>query len=150
MSRPSWDEYFLNIADVVATRSTCLRAQYGAVIVDKENTIISTGYNGAPSNITSCYDRKICFRIEANIPTGTRYETCQSVHAEANAIIRSRTSVRGCRLYIGTLESNNCVPCDMCKRLMINAGISACIFYFNKEIVSVNPSDLVIMDRTKL
>lgn len=150
MSRPSWDDYFLNIANVVAERSTCLRAQYGAVIVDNYHTIISTGYNGAPVGMESCYDRKLCFRIESNIPSGERYETCQSVHAEANAIARSSHSVRGCKLYIGTVSSNNCVPCEMCKRLMTNAGISMCIFRFNGDIVCAWPKDLAVIDRTKV
>ena len=149
MNRPTWDDYFLNIANVVATRSTCLRAQYGAVIVDSQHTIVNTGYNGVPSGIISCYERNLCFRVENGIPHGERYETCQSVHAEANAIIRSMHSVRGCTLYIGTINSDNCIPCEMCKRLMINAGITLCVFRLNGNIVSAWPKDLALIDRTK-
>jgi dCMP deaminase len=128
--RPDWDEYFIRIANVVAQRSTCLRSKFGAVIVSPDKQIISTGYNGAPSGVISCCDKKICYRQENNIPSGTRYETCYSVHAEANAIVRSKSNVSGCTLYIG--DDNNRykgnVPCFMCRRLMANAGIIYCCY----------------------
>ena len=136
--RPDWDRYFLNIADVVATRSTCLRSKFGAVIVTPDHDIISTGYNGAPSGRQSCFDRNLCYRVENNIPHRKEYESCYSVHAEMNAIIRCRTSVRGCRLYIGNdnvdengelLYKGGDEPCFMCKRAMINAGIVECVYY---------------------
>lgn len=145
MSRPTWDDYFLNIADVVASRSTCLRAQYGAVIVDRHHTIISTGYNGAPMGTRSCYDKEQCYRAENNIPSGTMYETCQSVHAEANAIIRARTDVRNCRLYIASSTDSNCIPCEMCKRLMIYAGIGLVIFKHRDQLVMAWPKDLALI-----
>jgi hypothetical protein len=84
--RPSWEEYFIEIAKVVSTRSTCLRRRYGAVIV-KDNVIVSTGYNGAPRGSANCVDRGICRRKELNVPAGERYELCEAVHAEQNAII---------------------------------------------------------------
>lgn len=147
IDRPTWDEYFISIAEKVATRSTCLRAQYGAVIVDPARAIISTGYNGAPSGVESCYEHKVCFREQNSIPAGTRYETCQSVHAEANAIARASHSVHGCNLYIGSVASDNCIPCEMCKRLMINAGINLCIFKMEGKIVAAWPKDLATIDR---
>lgn len=84
--RPAWDEYFIEIAKVVSSRSTCLRRRYGAVIV-KDNVIISTGYNGASRGSMNCIDRGICRRRELNVPAGERYELCEAVHAEQNAII---------------------------------------------------------------
>ena len=149
IKRPTWDEYFISIANVVARRSTCLRAQYGAVIVDPYRTIISTGYNGAPSGTESCHDSGVCYRDAHSIPLGIRYETCQSVHAEANAIARCHHSVRGANLYIGSVASDNCVPCEMCKRLMINAGIALCIFRQEGTIVAAWPRDLAAIDRAR-
>ena len=87
-ARPSKDEYYLDIAKVVSTRGTCLRRKFGAIIV-KDDTIISTGYVGAPRGRENCCDRKTCFRMENNIPSGQRYELCRSVHAEMNAIINA-------------------------------------------------------------
>ncbi len=87
-TRPSWDNYFLELASVVATRATCLRRKYGAVIV-KDHRVVSTGYNGAPSGRTDCLERNYCWRKMNNIPHGTGYENCKSVHAEVNAIIRA-------------------------------------------------------------
>lgn len=140
--RPTWYDYFLSIASIVATRSTCLRHQYGAVVVDHERTIISTGYNGAPSGVQSCYDKGSCYRERNNIPSGTRYETCYSVHAEMNAIIRARSSVRDCTLYIGSLDNQNNIPCDMCRRIMVNAEIRLCIFRHEGGIVAAEPGNL--------
>ena len=86
LKRPSWDEYFIEIAKVVSSRSTCLRRRYGAVIV-KDKVIVSTGYNGAPRGSINCVDVNKCKRRELNIPSGERYELCEAVHAEQNAII---------------------------------------------------------------
>ena len=141
-TRPTWEQYFLSIAELIASRSTCLRHQYGAVVVDSEHTIVSTGYNGAPSGIQSCYDKGFCYREQNNIPTGTRYETCYSIHAEMNAIIRARSSVRDCTLYIGSLDNENNIPCDMCRRVMANAGIRMCIFRHEGGVVAAEPINL--------
>lgn len=121
--------YYLDIAQTVAERSTCLRRMFGAIIV-KNDEIIATGYNGAPRGRANCSDIGGCMREKLNIPRGQRYELCRSVHAEANAIISApRISMIESTLYLvgidgktgkldGTVE-----PCSMCKRLIINAGI---------------------------
>lgn len=140
--RPSWEVYFINIANLVSTRSTCLRRQYGAVIVDPNHTIVSTGYNGAPSNTRSCLDSSVCVRDSLGIPSGMNYELCKSVHAEMNAIIRSRSSVIGCDLYIGSTNiKDDREPCDMCKRIMVNAGIKRCIYVAGDTIISAIVKD---------
>ena len=84
-----WDEYFLDLAKTCATRSNCIRAQVGAVIVGEDKKIKATGYNGTPSKVESCAERGECYRIKNNIPSGTQYETCRSIHAEQNAIIQA-------------------------------------------------------------
>ncbi len=129
MERVSKHNYYLDIAQTVAERSTCLRKRYGAIIV-KNDAIISTGYNGAPRGRKNCTDLGVCTRDKLNIPRGERYEMCRSVHAEANAIISaSRDQMMGATLYMACLEgksddlvSDTC-SCMMCKRLIINAGI---------------------------
>lgn len=131
-SRPGWDEYFINIAKAVATRATCLRRQYGAVIT-KDNIIVSTGYNGAASGVKDCLEVGKCTRRELQIPHGERYELCHSVHAEANAIIRaSADELRGSTIYISGSDHgrDECVsePCMMCKRMILNAGIGKVVF----------------------
>lgn len=128
--RPSKDRYYLDIAAAVAERSTCLRMQTGAVIV-KNDQIISTGYVGAPRGVPNCCDLGKCYRNMHNIPHGQHYEKCRSVHAEANAIIHaSRERMIGSTMYsIGRnlrREGNPItpiLPCMMCRRLIINAGI---------------------------
>ena len=123
------DNYYLNIAKAVAARSTCLRRQYGAVIV-ADDEIIATGYNGAPRGRANCVDLGYCSREAMQVPRGERYELCRSVHAEANAIISApRSEMIGSTLYLVGLEYKdgsyvaNANPCAMCKRLIINAGI---------------------------
>ena len=128
MERPNKTEYYLNIAAGVAARSTCLRRQYGAVIV-KNDTIVSTGYNGSARNEPNCCDVGTCYRQENNIPHGEQYEKCQAVHAEANAIISaSRGQMYNATLYLVGFENGErlkeAVPCEMCKRLIRNAGIA--------------------------
>ena len=127
MARPSKTQYYLDIAAAVAARSTCLRRQYGAVIV-KNDTIVSTGYNGTARNRANCCDIGECYRATHNIPHGEQYEKCQAVHAEANAIINaSREEMNGSTLYLTGFENGerlkNPQPCEMCQRLIINAGI---------------------------
>ncbi|MBE6609551.1 MAG: cytidine deaminase [Ruminococcaceae bacterium] len=133
MERVNKINYYLDIAQTVATRSTCLRKSFGAIIV-KNDTIISTGYNGAPRGRKNCSDICTCIRDQLNIPRGERYELCRSVHSEANAIIAaSRDQMLGATLYMTCLDSKTgeVVPdtnsCAMCKKLIINAGISTVI-----------------------
>lgn len=125
--RPTKDEYYLKIAEAVASRSTCLRRQYGAVIV-KRDTIVSTGYNGAARGIKNCCDVGSCWREENGIPHGQQYEKCKAVHAEANAITNaSREEMEYATLYLAGFENGepitNPEPCEMCRRLIRNAGI---------------------------
>jgi dCMP deaminase len=130
--RPGWDEYFIGIAKAVATRATCLRRKYGAVIT-KDNIIVSTGYNGAPSGMQDCLEAGECTRKELRIPHGERYELCHSVHAEANAIIRaSADELRDATIYISGVDDRNAIcnsePCMMCKRMILNARISKVVY----------------------
>lgn len=118
MQRPSWEEYFMEIAYLVAKRSTCLRRQVGAVVVKNKN-ILATGYNGAPRGITHC-EVAGCIREKLNIPSGERHELCRGLHAEQNAIIQAAyhgTSIAGADLYC----TNR--PCIICSKMIINAGI---------------------------
>ena len=129
MGRIDKENYYLNIAETVAGRSTCLRRCYGAILV-KSDEIISTGYNGAPRGRRNCVDLNYCTREALNIPSGERYELCRSVHAEANAIISAaRRDTLGATLYMVCVapETGALIPgstsCSMCRRLIINAGI---------------------------
>lgn len=133
MNRPTKTEYYIEIARAVAMRSTCLRRRFGAVVV-KNDQIISTGYNGSPRRTTNCIDLGYCVRQELNIPSGQNYELCRSVHAEMNAIIHaSRLDTVGADLYLVGIEveSGRTVaaisPCLLCRRVIINAGISRVI-----------------------
>ena len=147
MDRVSKHNYYLDIAQTVAERSTCLRKMFGAIIV-KNDSIISTGYNGAPRGRKNCSDLGVCMRDKLGIPRGERYELCRSVHAEANAIIAAaRDQMLGATLYMvcvnaktGELEPGTS-SCMMCKRQVINAGISQVIIRDNKDdfrIIDVN------------
>lgn len=125
--------YYLDIADTVLQRSTCLRRKYGAIIV-RNDEIISTGYNGAPRGRKNCTDMNFCMREHLKIPSGERYELCRSVHAEANAIISaSRRDMIGSTLYLVGRDAksnellSNTTSCMMCKRQVINAGIETVI-----------------------
>ena len=132
--RPSWDEYFLEMASLVAKRSTCLRRSVGAVLV-KEKRILATGYNGAPSGLEHCAEIG-CLRLKLNIPSGERHELCRALHAEQNALIQASLhgiSVKGSTLYSTTQ------PCVICAKMLINARI--------KEIViSEGYPDKLAMD----
>lgn len=133
MHRRDKHNYYLDIAETVSERGTCLRRNYGAIIV-KHDSIIATGYSGAPRGRKNCIDLGTCMRENMNIPRGERYEMCRSVHAEANAIINaSRDEMLGSILYLcgkdaktGELIPDSCA-CGMCKRLIINAGIDRVI-----------------------
>ena len=129
MGRIDKENYYLNIAETVAGRSTCLRRCYGAILV-KSDEIISTGYNGAPRGRRNCVDLNYCTREAPTLPSGERYELCRSVHAEANAIISAaRRDTLGATLYMVCVapETGALIPgstsCSMCRRLIINAGI---------------------------
>lgn len=128
--RISKTEYYLNIAKAVSMRSTCLRRQYGAVIV-KDDEIVRTGYNGSPRGEANCCDTGECYREANNIPHGEQYEKCVAVHAEANAIISAaRKDMIGATLYLYGREGNKEIkaePCLMCQRLIQNAGIDRVI-----------------------
>ena len=147
MERVSKHNYYLDIAQTVAERSTCLRKKYGAIIV-KDDSIISTGYNGAPRGRKNCCDLNFCMREKLQIPRGERYELCRSVHSEANAIIAApRDQMLGATLYMacvspadGSLVSGT-TSCMMCKRMVINAGIATVVLRDTKDeyrIVDVN------------
>ena len=130
MERVSKINYYLDIAQTVAERSTCLRRMFGAIIV-KNDSIISTGYNGAPRGRKNCNELGVCMRDKLNIPRGERYELCRSVHAEANAIISApRSEMIGASIYLACHDARTDTlygevePCSMCKRLIINAGIA--------------------------
>ena len=127
--RMSKDKYYLNIADAVLDRSTCLRRKYGAIIV-KNDEILSTGYNGAPRGRVNCSELGYCNREQLNIPSGQRYELCRSVHAEANAIISAaRRDMIGGTLYLVGRDAatgallHDTTSCAMCRRMIINAGL---------------------------
>lgn len=131
MNRPDKDEYYLNIAAAVSARSTCIRRQYGAVIVNNDS-IISTGYNGSPRGAVNCCDAGKCQREEMNVAQGERYELCESVHAEQNAIMAAgRVATIGATLYLVGYEDGVRIekpePCKMCDRLIKNAGIDEVI-----------------------
>ena len=133
MERVSKHNYYLDIAQTVAERATCLRRMFGAIIV-KNDSIISTGYNGAPRGRKNCTDLGFCMRDKLNIPRGERYELCRSVHAEANAIIAaSRDQMLGATLYMVCVNAvtkqiePGTSSCMMCKRQVINAGIARVI-----------------------
>ncbi len=145
MERRDKINYYLDIAETVLARGTCLRRNFGAIIV-KNDEIISTGYVGAPRGRQNCCDLGYCTREKMNVPRGERYELCRSVHAEANAIISaSRSDMLGSTLYLVGREYQsgeyvaNANPCAMCKRLIINAGIE-------KVIVRDNKNDYRVID----
>lgn len=137
--RVSKINYYLDIAQTVSERSTCLRKRYGAIIV-KNDVIVSTGYNGAPRGRKNCCDIGECYREKMNIPRGERYELCRSVHSEANAIIAAdRDAMLGSELYLCCTdpESGEVVggvdSCMMCKRMILNAGIKKVYIRENDE-----------------
>jgi len=121
--RPDWTEYFMDITRLVARRSTCIRRQVGAIVV-KDKRILATGYNGVPTGLAHCEDTG-CIREQNNIPSGQRHELCRGLHAEQNTIIQAAyhgISISGATLYCTTL------PCSICLKMLINAGITAIIY----------------------
>ena len=139
MIRIDKENYYLDIAETVLERGTCLRRNYGAIIVNNDQ-IVSTGYVGAPRGRKNCIDMGVCVRETLGVPRGERYELCRSVHAEANAIISaSRTEMIGASLYLEGKDAKtgayveNAAPCSMCKRQIINAGIVRVVVRLDKE-----------------
>jgi dCMP deaminase len=123
MTRPSWDEYFMEITHLVARRSTCMRRKVGAVLV-KDRNILATGYNGAPSGVAHCMEVG-CMRERLGIVSGERHELCRGLHAEQNAVIQAAkhgTNINGSTLYCTTM------PCIICSKMIINAGIRRIVF----------------------
>lgn len=149
------DIYYLNIAESVLGKSTCLRRNYGAVIVNNDE-IISTGYNGSPRGELNCTDIGVCERIRLNIPKGERYEICRAVHAEQNAIISaSRDKMIGGTIYIvgkeyGSDKLADSTPCAICRRMIVNAGITRCVGYTNGEITDIELRENVVVEKFKL
>ena len=148
MKRIDKENYYLDIAETVLERSTCLRRCYGAIIVQHDE-IISTGYNGAPLGRKNCADLNFCTRMKMNIPSGERYELCRSVHAEANCIISAaRKDTLGSTLYMACRnpETGELIPdstsCSMCRRLIINAGIK-------RVVIRDTPTDYRVVDVEK-
>ena len=118
MNRPTWDEYFMEMAELARTRTTCLRRGVGAVIV-KDNRVLATGYNGTPKGIAHC-EEVGCLRQQLNVPSGKQHELCRGLHAEQNAIIQAAclgVPIEGATLYCTTQ------PCVICSKMLINAGI---------------------------
>ncbi|MDE5539348.1 MAG: cytidine deaminase [Bacilli bacterium] len=155
MERIDKINYYLDLAEVALERSTCLRRNWGAVIV-KNDEIIATGYNGAPRGRENCIDLNYCMREKMNIPRGERYEMCRSVHAEANAIISaSRTDLIDSTIYMVGKEAasgtyvKNANSCAMCKRMIINAGIKTIIIRDTKnEYRTINVEEFITNDET--
>ena len=145
MERRDKRNYYLDIAETVLERGTCLRRNYGAIIV-KHDEIISTGYSGAPRGRKNCCELGFCTRDQLGIPRGERYEVCRSVHAEANAIISApRRDLIGASLYLagGDMKTGELVQqansCSMCKRLIINAGIAEVVVRDTKNDYRIIP-----------
>ena len=151
--RKDKDNYYLDIAETVLIRSTCMRRKFGAIIVLNDE-IVSTGYNGAPRGRQNCLDRGTCIREEMEIPSWERYELCRSVHAEANAMISAaRKDMIGATLYLSGRDGktneirNDTMPCSMCKRLIINAGIANTVCRISEdEHILINTRDWVFND----
>lgn len=148
MKRIDKENYYLDIAETVLERSTCLRRCYGAIIVQHDE-IISTGYNGAPRGRKNCADLNFCTRMKMNIPSGERYELCRSVHAEANCIISAaRKDTLDATLYMACRDpqTGDLIPhstsCSMCRRLIINAGIK-------RVVIRDTPTDYRVVDVQK-
>jgi len=149
-SRVSKTDYYLDIARQVATRSTCLRRNYGAVIVNNDQ-IVATGYNGAPRGTKNCIDVGLCYREMVGVKRGERYELCRGLHAEMNAIVHaSRFDMLGGAIYVAGIDPMTREPlegamcCRMCKRMIINAGISRVMIRDGRSgIIEVDVGDWI-------
>ncbi|GBR76065.1 deoxycytidylate deaminase [Candidatus Termititenax persephonae] len=122
--RPSWDEYFMDLAEVIAKRSTCLRRQVGAIIVEDKH-ILATGYNGAPRGIANCWELGSCLRQETKVPSGERHELCRGSHAEQNAI--TQAAYHGVKIAGASIYCTH-MPCIICAKMIINAGLRRIVF----------------------
>jgi dCMP deaminase len=149
MNRPTKDEYYLDIAKVVAERGTCLRRNYGAVIV-KKNSIVSTGYSGPPQGVAHCVT---CKREELNIPSGQRYDLCRSVHAEQNAIIKaSMEEMDGATMYINGIAMDehhpitDLTPCYLCRRMILNSGIAEVVTLVGGNVTFLYRHNIIDME----
>lgn len=147
MVRPSWDQYFMDITRLVATRSSCLRRQVGAILV-KDRNILATGYNGVPTGISHCAAVG-CLRAKLNVPSGERHELCRGLHAEQNAIIQAAkhgTSIDHSVLYCTTM------PCVICTKMLINAGITKVVYgegyadELAKQMITESGIEVVLFD----
>ncbi len=155
MERRDKINYYLDISQTVAERGTCLRRNFGAIIVQNDE-IIATGYNGAPRGRKNCSDVGSCTRENLGVPKGQRYELCRSVHAEANCIISApRTRMIGATLYLACLDAKSgelfgdVEPCSMCKRTIINAGIEKVVIRTAKdEFRTLVVNDWVVNDES--
>ena len=151
-NRPDWDSYFIDIANLVATRSNCESRKVGAVIT-LDNQIISTGYNGAPKGLHHCVDNGGCLRKLNKIESGTRQEVCRAVHAEQNAIISA--AVKGVSIKNGTIYTNT-YPCSICARMLINAEIKRIVYDSDysdklaKELLDESGIEVVKFERNKV
>ena len=148
MRRISKENYYLDIAETVLERATCLRRVYGAIIVSNDE-IIATGYNGAPRGRKNCTDLGFCSREALNVPRGERYELCRSVHAEANAIISAarRDMIGGTLYLVGRSAADgellhDTTSCAMCRRMIINSGIT-------RVVNRITPTDFQVVDVEK-
>jgi dCMP deaminase len=127
--RVSREEWFLQVALDCAKRSTCIQRKYGAIIVDRDGYIISTGYNGSPRGTADCLNIRTCWRRLHNIPSGQNYEKCMSVHAEMNALLQAGKSAKGGVMYLAGYDMDkkdlpdNMMPCSLCTKLLINSQI---------------------------
>lgn len=146
-TRPDWIEYFLDIAEAVGRRATCLRRRYGAIVV-KDKIIISTGYNGAPRGEANCLDTGICERERLNVPKGQNYELCVAVHAEQNAIINADPEkMEGATIYISGRNADGSPasgqPCLLCRRMLRNARIKNAVYRdAGGNIVDIEPQNI--------
>lgn len=122
--RQSWDKYFMDMASQVASRSTCLRRQIGAVAVNQKHRVLGTGYNGAPSGMSHC-TKDTCIRIQKNIPSGTQLDVCKAIHAEANIVLQLGEQLHNATLYCTAR------PCTSCLKLLMGAGIKRIVWITN-------------------
>lgn len=148
--RLSWDEYFMKVAELAAERSTCLRRHVGAVLV-KDNRIIATGYNGAPSHLEHCSEMEGgCLREKLNIPSGQRHELCRAIHAEQNALVQCAKYGIPCD---GSTVYVTVSPCIICLKLLINAGIKRIVTYdyypdeLSKKMIEESGIEILIMKK---
>ncbi len=149
MNRPSWDEYFMQITHLVATRATCLRRKVGAILV-KDKRILTTGYNGPPAGLPHCDQLGGCLREKLGVPSGERHEISRAVHAEQNAIIQA--AVHGLSIAGATLYATN-QPCSLCTKMLVNAGIREFVIaegYPDELAVEIMEQAGVVVRKVKL